>query len=826
MEHTFGTDATMMLRRYHRNLHKLASLKNRRTFLLKCRSQGIPPDHISDKTRTFTQLFEYHDARTGQWVENFNNRLVHKVISMEISITIKNLNFLTHRQAQLKDNIRQTFPEHVWLEFDHRCTLRFNREFHKIRDVQTRKFNRLKSEFHKIIPTQTSWFKNISDTNFPEDISSLLALGPKFSLQPSIRDISVPHLLAEIESINYDRDAVNKPLITARITNILTNWVQKKYIPRSNLHHSFVRTATFLRQHPEVIITSADKGNSTVAMNRDTYHLLAETILSDEQYYKRLSRDPTSTFQQKANKLISGLKKDGMIQDAEASKLTIYNSRPARFYGLPKIHKPTLALRPIISSISCPNSNIAQHITDVLTRAYNRDNTFYTADSFEFASFINNFVLPTNYVIVSFDVKSLFTNIPVELVCDSIERRWTDIQPHTEITLDRFLQLVNFVFNTTYFTYNDRYYQQIFGTPMGSVVSPIAAQYVMDDFLSGCLSKLPFTMPFIRKYVDDIICGIPEGTAQSTLEVFNSLHERIQFTIEEENNFAVPFLDTLVIREDNVIKTDWYIKPTASGRYINFHSFHTTRMKINTINNMKNRVLRLSHPTFKLNNLKKLYDIMIKNSFPSSMLNKLLYSTPVIDSLAEHRRADVVQQPPTDLHYRSLPYIDQLSQKLISTLSIVPGLKIALKNCKRVRNLYTPLKDKTPVSQQSGVVYMVPCSNCNLSYIGQTGRSLHARLISHKSDVRTNKTSCQLSIHVNQLGHLADFDNVKILDRENNTKKRTFLEMVRISQSEETMNSRKDIEGLSSVYTYLLHLDKNTRQNSDQEEPEELSLTM
>ncbi|KAJ8964186.1 hypothetical protein NQ317_013600 [Molorchus minor] len=143
---------------------------------------------------------------------------------------------------------------------------------------------------------------------------------------------------------------------------------------------------------------------------------------------------------------------------------------------------------------------------------------------------------------------------------------------------------------------------------MGSPVSPILAQYVMDDLLESCLNQLPFEIPFLKKYVDDIILTIPQGSTQTLLQVFNSYHPRLQFTIEEEDdNHSVPFLDTKVIRkDDNKLITSWYTKPGASGRFLHYESYHEQRQKVNLVLGMKNRVLKTSHTTLKNDNLHKL----------------------------------------------------------------------------------------------------------------------------------------------------------------------------------------------------------------------------
>ena len=51
-------------------------------------------------------------------------------------------------------------------------------------------------------------------------------------------------------------------------------------------------------------------------------------------------------------------------------------------------------------------------------------------------------------------------------------------------------------------------------------------------------------------------------------------------------------------------------------------------------------------------------------------------------------------------------------------------------------------------------------------YIDQTSRILKDRLVSHKSDIRLKLDACALSQHINETGHAANFENVKLLDSE------------------------------------------------------------
>lgn len=806
MRNTYGREAVAELRRFSHNQLKIASLSNRRIFLLSCRRRNLLPRHITDRISNLQGIFEYRDGQTGRRIQDFYHRLGHRILCMEISITIKNLSYLQQCQLNLETQIKNIFPLEIWTEFRQRSQINYNRQFSKIKTSNVSNLSRLQRSQGEEIKVSSRWFKNISQLQFPKEIYDFLSLGPKFSIAPSKRDISIPRILAEIESINVDPTLSNKTLVSAKVTNILTNFLQKQDVGVPKHLDIFNKTRKFLRDHPEVVITPADKGGTTVAMDREQYFNLSYDILSDLDYYQPLQRDPTSTIQQKANKIVSELKRDNKIDADIARTLTIYNSVASKFYGLPKVHKPTLSLRPIISSIDSPNSKIAHFVTDILTKAYSKENRYYISDSFQFSSIVNDMHIPDDHVIASFDVVSLFTNIPLDLVLRSIGNRWDTIKNFCTLDLNRFIELIKFVFDTTFFSFDGKFFKQIFGTPMGSVISPIISLYVMDDLLDIALNRLPYQMFLIKKYVDDIICVLPSNQLDITLDIFNGVHDKIKFTIEKENNdFSVPFLDTLVMRFGDCIRTDWYTKPTSSGRYVNYHSYHTTKVKINTVLNMRNRVVQVSHPSFHRKNLNKLFEIMLQNSFPPALLKKLIYSTPTQRN-TENNVTEV--QPSQTVVYRSLPYVRNLTESLISVLSQINGLKIAVKNQKSIKSLFTRKKDSTPILQQSGVVYSLRCQGCSSVYVGQTSRNLSSRITSHRSDIRRNISSCALAKHVCDTGHTVDYQNPKVLDIEKNYRKRTFLEMVRIAQTNDSMNYRRDIQGLSNVYTFLLELDK------------------
>ncbi|XP_011875873.1 PREDICTED: uncharacterized protein LOC105566460 [Vollenhovia emeryi] len=155
-------------------------------------------------------------------------------------------------------------------------------------------------------------------------------------------------------------------------------------------------------------------------------------------------------------------------------------------------------------------------------------------------------------LMVSLDVTAPFTNIPKELVTNGIRKRWHDISRHTAFSLPQFLYAIDLVLSSTYFCFNGRFYEQIFGSPMGSPLSPILADIVMDDLETNCLQLLRFEVPVFFRYVDDIFAIVPKNRVSDMLNVFNNYHPRLKFTHETEINNSIAFLNTLVIRDNEL----------------------------------------------------------------------------------------------------------------------------------------------------------------------------------------------------------------------------------------------------------------------------------
>lgn len=184
-----------------------------------------------------------------------------------------------------------------------------------------------------------------------------------------------------------------------------------------------------------------------------------------------------------------------------------------------------------------------------------------------------------------------------------MSNRWQLISKESDVPLERFIEALKLCFEAACFNFNNTSYSQTFGLPMGSPLSHILSNLVMEDLEISCLAKLPFPVPFYVRYVDDILLCVPKDSVEVLLETFNSYHPRLQFTVETSMNNKINFLDVTVINNVGNVLTDWYHKPTWSRKYLNFESHHPVKQKIGVIYGLVDRGILLSDSTFHLKNL-------------------------------------------------------------------------------------------------------------------------------------------------------------------------------------------------------------------------------
>ena len=186
-------------------------------------------------------------------------------------------------------------------------------------------------------------------------------------------------------------------------------------------------------------------------------------------------------------------------------------------------------------------------------------------------------------------------------------------------------------------------------------------------------------------------------------------------------------MDVLVSRKDSKVITDWYQKPTWSGRYLNYDSYLPNSYKINTIDLLTRKVLELADESYRQKNFDKIVDTLMNNNYPPTLVHKVMEST-----IQKFHSAGPRNQENIENKFISLPYCSVSFNKLKELLGGF-GISVVGKPLQTVGNLFfSNLKDKIPKEFKSNVVYSVVCT-CGEQYIGNTGQWLKNRFQQHKS---------------------------------------------------------------------------------------------
>ena len=384
---------------------------------------------------------------------------------------------------------------------------------------------------------------------------------------------------------------------------------------------------------------------------------------------------------------------------------------------------------------------------------------------------------------VSFDVESLFTNIPldetIKIYADRVFQRKKKVKG---LLKRHFIKLLTHATKSSCFIFNGSYYSQIDGVAMGSPLGPTLANlflaYYEEKWLNDC--PVQFKPKFYRRYVDDIFLLFEkQDQVKKFLRFMNSRHKNIRFTYEEEQNDSMSFLDIKITRELGKLTTSVYRKKTFSGVYLNYGSYLPVDYKKGLITTLLYRTYTICSDYVKLHEeISKLKIIWQKNNFPLFFIDKCIKK--FLDKV-------FIKKTPNDLPTKkefTVPLVFlgkisiQIKKKLQSTFrELCPGLKlkVVFSSPNRIRNGFM-FKDKLPREMDSMCLYSFSCGVCNCTYIGETKRHFQVRSYEHiglsiltnnRLSYNCNNTTA-ISKHNHDLGHDNDAKNFKIVGHASN----------------------------------------------------------
>ena len=219
-----------------------------------------------------------------------------------------------------------------------------------------------------------------------------------------------------------------------------------------------------LRRNKDIVVTRPDKGNGVVVMDRVICNQQMYALLSDKN---KLSEDLTKLREGQLQRYLRELKNKQFLDDATYERIYQSGSQRSRLSGTPpKVHQinsnsEVLSFRLIVSSIGSFNYNLSRFLFDMLTPFILTD--YCTLDSFSYKK-EDQEVSVSHYFMVSYDVFSMSTNIPLNETIDLAVDIIFDNNQSMNITKSQLKKL--FATSQNHFLFNIEIYDQTDGVAM------------------------------------------------------------------------------------------------------------------------------------------------------------------------------------------------------------------------------------------------------------------------------------------------------------------------------------------------------------------------
>ena len=577
----------------------------------------------------------------------------------------------------------------------------------------------------------------------------VLCRGLKFAIPQRISNIEIK---ASFEKAYWDLERHlnsenSKELAAATLKSIALNYINHQ---GPSPPKQLLAAIKQLKRRDDIVITKPDKGSGVVVMDKSEYiHLLSEASVNDTSKFRPIPSERPKTRGRPPKHYHPLLAKEALVQSiitrilphAVAQSLRPTGSRLAHLYGLPKTHKEKLAMRPILSATNTYNYALAKWLDNKLKPL--SLNQYTVTDIFDFVNELpRDLNITPGDLLVSYDVSSLFTNVPLDetitiLADRAFRNNWFNSEYDLNISKQDLIDLLGVATKGQLFQFNGSLYEQVDGVAMGSPLGPLLANVFMSSIEEklDVDGKLP---PYYRRYVDDTFTVMPDlPTARDFLNTLNHAHPAINFTMEVENDGMLPFLGTQLLNRAPRIETKVFVKPTNSGLLLHYHSHVDNRYKRGLLTTMLDRVHRLSSSwsyfTEECERLK-------------SVFSKLKYPKHLVDSTVKtFLNLKVADQP--SLRSRSttenttrvvIPFKDQESANIVKTQ--LKDLSVKLQTSvqpvftsRKIAQEFPTSEPKPQLIDQQCVVYNFKCDQCDAGYVGYTRGHLFVRVDGHRS---------------------------------------------------------------------------------------------
>jgi hypothetical protein len=594
----------------------------------------------------------------------------------------------------------------------------------------------------------------------------VLDRGLGFALSPG--GVDVAEFAAAVESGLGGLARADRSWVRREVAGALKGFKRSAH----NLSKEEREAFKVLRGLEEVMILPADKGSCTVVLDTPVYKDRLGAILR-EGPYEEMKRDPGQTFRKRLATLLRPLCEAQLLERGTFLRLCPTHFDSPYLFGLPKVHKVGCPLRPIVGMRNTLFAPLSRFLADVLA-PYAKEGESYVQNSVHAKERLTEAWERGPGTLASFDVVSLFTNIPVTEAVQVIEHRLVDdssLRERTSWDVKTLCELISFCLTNCYFRFGSSFYVQKEGVAMGSSLGCTVAVVYMNFFESMALasaSSAGLRVPDLWiRYVDDVLVLFrhSEEDLRTFFEFINSLRNSIKFTLETEEGGSLPYLDLWVMKTEGRLRFSVYRKDTHSGRYLNRTSCHPRSVFRGLVNCLKERASLVCSRGELPGELSRLHRDLRGSGFTSKDLAPLKHISK--------SNAATVKERGSKSRRVCIPYVPGLSERVGRIFRRV-GSEVSMRPQASIGSLLC--RKKPRITEPLGVVYKIPCADCTWAYVGETGRTLTERLTEHKRAVRNCSSSSEIATHVWSGGHRMNWAGAEVLARDRGHFKRVFKE--------------------------------------------------
>ena len=613
-------------------------------------------------------------------------------------------------------------------------------------------------------------------------------------------------------------------LLVKKLKNVVNLEIEKldqKSI-KSNIHKSEIKAIKDLKNNPNIVVTTTDKTNKLAPIDK-SYMEAKSRELMDESRFQKLNGDPSNKIQKEANKLLQKvILPDSEVPDCYWNNFNIKHSQSPALYTLVKDHKetfPNCKPRPVAPIKYSALENLDITINKILTQfnPFLKYRIFNTKAIIEKLNNIKS--IKPHQFIFSLDIKEMFPTLPTDesallAIKSFLEKHISKVNLYG-FKLGHIMEMIKFIFENNYIRNGEEYFLQLIGLGTGSHSSLNIGDIMVDYIYGEAIINYQKEPEGLCLYVDDS-WGIWDGTMDEFDQFIIALNEvfgnRVIFIpdlgTKIDGNTVINFLDlTITACSTGTLDYEFFQKPTASGRYLNFMSHNPMKTKINIIKTEANRRLENCKDINKAyKHLDSLKDQLLKCQYPKILIEE--HITKVI-------RAHLIKNKPTnnkkqyDYIFR-VPYVNECytrtMKKHIRDLDI--NARVVEGSGFKLISLLKG-KDRAPCNckichlgincQERNFVYQATCNLCNGIYIGASSRPAKERLGEYESSVRldsqTDRTTLakhNFNSHDKVHNDISKCFKFKIIDKGSDSVNTFIKEAIHIKDKHPDINENQE----------------------------------